>query len=416
MLSLLSLETVAQSQAALSLEDAFFLARNNYPQVKQQDLITKTSELTIDNLRKGLLPQVSFLAQASYQSEVTQVKIPVPGVTIDPLSKDQYKFVTDINQVIYDGGVFRSQKNLQIQNATVEKNRLEVDLFKLKERISQLFLGILFIDEQLKQTSLVKSDISNGIKKVEAQVSNGVAFRSSLNLLQAELLKADQRVIELESSRQGFLQALGLLIGKDLSVNQTLLTPVVAGAESINNDITRPELQLLTAQDKLLEGQHQLIQAKNIPRASFFTQGGYAKPGLNFLKNQFDFYFISGLRINWNISNLYTSKKERELIELNRKSVQLQKETFLLNTNSALIQQRAEFNKLNRLIQSDQQIIELRLKVKEAAKAQLENGVITANDYLREVNAEDLARQSLIAHQLQLLQAQINYKNTSGQL
>ena len=33
---------------------------------------------------------------------------------------------------------------------------------------------------------------------------------------------------------------------------------------------------------------------------------------------------------------------------------------------------------------------------KDAAKAQLENGVITANDYLREVNAEDQSRQTLI--------------------
>jgi hypothetical protein len=71
-------------------------------------------------------------------------------------------------------------------------------------------------------------------------------------------------------------------------------------------------------------------------------------------------------------------------------------------------------DKLNLLIAKDAEIIDLRVKVKEAAKAQLENGVITANDYLREVNAEDQGRQSLITHQVQLLQAQINYQTISG--
>ena len=46
--------------------------------------------------------------------------------------------------------------------------------------------------------------------------------------------------------------------------------------------------------------------------------------------------------------------------------------------------------------------------------AQLENGVITANDFLREVNAEDQARLSLITHRLQWLQAQINHETISG--
>jgi outer membrane protein TolC len=52
--------------------------------------------------------------------------------------------------------------------------------------------------------------------------------------------------------------------------------------------------------------------------------------------------------------------------------------------------------------------------VTDAAKAQLENGVITANDYVKEVNAEDQARQTLITHKVQLLQAQINYQTILG--
>lgn len=406
-------QTVAQTNKTLSLEEAYQLSRANYPAIRQLDLVAKTSNINIENLKKGYLPQISFLAQASYQSDVTEIKVPIPGFSIDPLSKDQYKVVADINQVIYDGGVIREQKNQQGLNAQVEKQKVEVDLFKIRERINQLFLGTLYLDEQLKQIGLVRDDLQNGIRKVEAQVSNGVAFRSNLDLLQAEMLKTEQRAIEIRSTRAGFMQALGLFIHQALPADQLLSMPDNITL-SADNNIIRPELQLFNAQEQLIGSQLKLIQSKNIPRASLFAQGGYAKPGLNFLRNQFDFYYIGGVRLSWNLGGLYTSKKEKQLVDINRQIVGIQKETFLLNTNAALVQQQAEIDKLQQLIRSDAAIIQLRTRVKEAAKAQLENGVITANDYLREVNAEDQARQAQIAHQIQFLQAKINYKYILG--
>jgi outer membrane protein TolC len=171
---------------------------------------------------------------------------------------------------------------------------------------------------------------------------------------------------------------------------------------------------LFSDQSKLMMQQQQLIQSRNLPKASFFVQGGYSKPGLNLFFNRYEWYYIGGVRLNWAISSLYTSKKEKQLVNINSRIIDLQKETFVLNSNTQLKQQQSEMDKLAQLIATDQAIIDLRQSVKEAARAQLENGVITSNDYLREVNAEDLARQALITHQLQLLQAQINYQTIIG--
>ena len=398
-------------QQTLDLAKAYELAKQNYPLIKQKELLTKTSNINIDNLSKGFLPQFSVSGQASYQSDVTQVNVPIPGISINPPSKDQYKIIADINQLIYDGGAITAQKNIQRLNDNTEQQKIEVELYKLKERINQLFLGVLFLDEQLKQVDLVKTDLSNGIKKTEAQVNNGVAFKSNLNVLNAELLKADQHAIELRSSRKGLTDVLGLFINLPLPEDVHLEKPVVAAA---SNDIQRPELKLYATQEQLLNGQYQVIDSRLKPKASVFLQSGYGRPGLNFLKNDFAFFYTTGLRLNWNFGELYTKKNDKQLIEINKRSVEIQKETFLLNTNTALKQQEAEIGKLQQLIEKDIAIIDLRIKVKDAAKAQLENSVITANDYLREVNAEDQARQSLITHQVQLLQAQINYQTISG--
>jgi hypothetical protein len=70
--------------------------------------------------------------------------------------------------------------------------------------------------------------------------------------------------------------------------------------------------------------------------------------------------------------------------------------------------------KLDKLILSDREIIGLRERIVTVSKAQLDNNVITSHDYIREVNAADQSRQALILHELQLLQARINYQTTAG--
>lgn len=403
----------AQDSTLLTLDQAYERARENYPVIKQKGLVKQTAGLTIANLNKSYLPQLTVSGQATYQSDVTSVPIRIAGIDIPTLSKDQYRIQAEASQLLYDGGSVSAQKSVQEVNALVEDQRAEVDLYKVKERINQFYLGILLFDEQLKQTELVKADIRLGIKRVTAQVNNGTAFRSNLLVLEAQLLTIEQRTIELRATRKGWLDVLSLFLNQPLPENTALQTPAIR-TYIMDPGVNRPELKLFTYQDSLFQTQNQLISARNRPRTSLFVQGGYARPGLDMLKNQFDWYYVAGIRLNWALGSLYTTKKDRQLLAVNQRMIDVQKDLFLLNTNTQLKQQLSEMNKLQELMRTDEQIIDLRAKVKEAANAQLENGVITANDFLREVNAEDQARQALIAHRLQWLQAKINYETISG--
>lgn len=411
-LLLFAKQVSAQTINQLSLSQAYDLAQKNYPVIKEKNLVRQTENLTVENLQKGFLPQFTLSGQATYQSDVTGINISFPGINIQPPAKDQYKMLADMNQTIYDGGIIKQQKKAAQLNTDVAEQQAEVELYQVKDRINQIYLGILFIDAEIKQTDLLKQDVLVGIKQVEAQVKNGVAFKSNLNVLKAQLLQTEQRVIELRASRKGLIGTLGLFLNQPVADSAVFEKPVINFVP--DSSIERPELKLFSDQTQLILQQNKLITAKNLPKASLFVQGGYGRPGLNLLKNEFDWFYIGGLRFNWPLGGLYTIKREKELNEVNKEIVDIQKETFLLNTSTQLKQQQSEVDKYNQLVETDQAIINLRVQVKEAAVAQLENGVITTNDYLREVNEEDQARQALITHQIQLLQAQINYQTTSG--
>lgn len=397
----------------LTIRDAYQLARRNYPMVRQQGLIEKTRDYSVSNAAKGYLPQLTVQGQATYQSAVTEFKLPesTPGVEFPSISKDQYKVYGEVNQAIYDGGNVRTQVRSHEANAQVETQKLEVELYKLNDRVNQLFFGVLMLEEQLRQNELLKKDINLGIKKVQALIDNGTAFKSNANTLKAELLKADQRTIDLNASRKAYLEMLSLLTGQQTGDSVVLEKPTEL---AVTSDINRPELKLYDAQSRSLDVQSQLLDVRNRPKLNFFFQGGYGRPALNILNNGFDPYYITGLRLNWSFSGLYTVRKDRELIRNSRDAIQLQKETFLFNTNLAARQQNAELDRFRQLLMTDDEIIALRESIKTTSAAQLENGVINTNDFLREVNAEDQARQNKILHGIQLLMSEYSLDNTLG--
>jgi outer membrane protein TolC len=229
--------------------------------------------------------------------------------------------------------------------------------------------------------------------------------------LKAELLKANQRTIELKSNRKGYAAMLSLFINQPVTENTMLVKP---SPQIISNTINRPELKLYDLQKKTFDVQSKLITAKNLPRFSLFFQGGLGRPALNMLSNDVKGYYIGGLRLNWNLTGFYTYNKEKQILALSQNGLDIQKDVFLFNTNLNLQQQNSEVTKVEELIETDNSIITLRESIKNTTKNQLENGTVTTNDYLTAVNAQDQAQQNLLLHQIQLLMAQYNYQTTSG--
>jgi outer membrane protein TolC len=402
---------MAQQNNSLTLDHCLEMAKQNYPLIKQYTLIEKTKEYSIANAQKGVLPQFNIAGQATYQSAVTQVPISLPNVDIPTMSKDQYRLYGEVSQSITDLFTVKDQKEYINANSEIETQKTEVELYKLRERINNLYFGILLIDAQIQQTELLKKDFKSGIEKTNVAIANGVALKSTADNLKAELLKADQRTIELKATRKGYADMLALFIGKSSDENTVLEKP---HRQMLTPTINRPELKLYDLQKKSFDVQEKLITAKNLPRLSAFFQGGFGRPGLNMLDNDFQGYYIGGLRLSWNITGFYTYKNEKKMLANNQSLIDIQRETFLFNTNLTLKQQNADITKMQDLIETDKSIVILRESVKNTTQNQLTYGTATTNDYLIAVNAEDQAKQSLILHEIQLLMTEYNAQTTAG--
>lgn len=408
---LLSCLSTLKAQENITIEECYTLAREIYPLTQQRGLIEQSEAYSLENASKGYLPNLTLHAQATIQSDVPSIPFDLPGIEAPLVPKSQYKVYGELNQVIYDGGAIKLNKEFTSTESLTRQQQLEVDLYTLKERINQLYFGILLIEEQEAQLTLRQLDLELGLGKVQAAIDAGIALKSNRNVLKVELLKVNQQHIEFQATRLAFIDMLSQMIGKPLNANTSFTKPTQV---DIYNEINRPELQLFDLQTQSLNLRNDQLETANRPKVQLFLQGGLGRPGLNIFDAQIKGYFIGGVGLSWPLVGYYTNNNTRSMITLEQEQISLKRQTFLYNTNLQLTRNNAEINKLNQLLSSDDEIVDLLSSIKNTALTQMENGVITANDYLVEVNKEDQARQSKILHEMQLLMAQYASKTTSG--
>lgn len=403
----------AQNNPTLTLEQCYHFATTNTPLAQQKALTVTAGSLLEKNQGLNWLPQVNVNAQVTYQSEVTSFPVKLPGINVEELSKDQYKGTLEITQPIYDGGIISSQKKLQSIAAGIESQKVEIDLYQLKSKVNACFFTALLMDENLRLMQFVINDLDNNIKKVSAQAKNGIATNSNVDVLKAEQLKALQQVIGFKATKNAAVEMLEILTATSIDSNTVFEKPaqITVSADTI---MQRPELKLFDFQKQQFRQQTKLINAKANPKFSFFTTGGYGRPGLNMLKNEFQWYYLGGVKLTIPIISQFTKHKEKDVIKIQEQIVDRQRENFLNNNRQVLSQQKNEIEKYKALVNSDEAIVQLRKKIKDNASFKLANGIITSTDYITEMNAENQAMLNQKLHEIQWLQAQYNYQLILG--
>ncbi|MDX9790058.1 MAG: TolC family protein [Candidatus Kapabacteria bacterium] len=411
---------VSISNGQLSIDYCQSRALENYPLIRQYKLIEQTSELNVSNAGKSYLPQLSLSARASYQSDITAIppelgsalsQMTGRDVRFDPVNKDQYQIIAELSQIIWDGGNVRAQKELIKSTGETDSKVLEVELYSIKERVNSLFFGILLLEANKKQVESVQDELNLQISNIESYIANGIANQSDLDLIRAEKLKSLQRFEEINSEIEAYREMLFLMTNDPKVLDSELSAPVY---DKYNNDyqvINRPELGLFEAQRNLQTNREKLLHSYNMPKIGLFLRGAYGNPGLNMLEAGFTPYYIFGLRLDWNLSGFYSFDNNLELIEINKKNIELREETFVYNTKLKITKIRRNINKLEEQLKNDEEIISLRKKLKEYGEVKLQNGTSNYNELLRLIISQNNAELEMKQRQVELLMSIYNLKN-----
>ena len=400
---------------AQSLEECRQAAEHNYPIIRQYDLIARTTELTVRNIQKAWFPQISVTAQGSYQNKVTawpenlQGLFAQMGLQLQGLNQDQYKVGIDVRQTLFDGGTIGSRREIARGEGAVQAAQTEVDLYKIGQRVHEMYFGLLLLDEQLRLNADVNALLRSNEAQLAAMLKSGTASAGDFENVKAERLSAEQQQTELLSQRQTLQRLLSLFCGIPVD---SIRRPPVPNLPSGENK--RPELRLFDRRLQLTDAQEKALDAQLLPQLGLFAQGYYGNPGLNLfedmMKRRWSWNGIAGLKLTWNLSALYTHRNEKSKLRVQHELIENARQQFLFNNQLDETQQSENVRRFRAIAQRDGEIIALRTAVRKAAESKLAHGIIDVNGLLREINKENAAKTQQAIHEIDMLKAMYDLK------
>ncbi len=410
------LQLYSQQSALVSLEECYQNALVNYPNFKQTELNKAIYELNIKNTKTNYYPSLNLNGQASYQSDVTKMPIaPTSGIVNPVISNDWYKINLDVQQIIYDGGVTSGQKAVESADMEISNQQVQIELYQLKEKVNHLFFNIIFLKKNVDVLDVLSSSLNASIENAEAAFSNGTILKSEVDKLKVELIQVRQQVIEKQSDITAVISALNELTKLNILSADALITPELA-IDNYNFVNNRPEYILLTKHQQKLYASKTLTQSKRRPVFSAFGQAGYGRPGYDMLNNDFDDYYMIGARLHWNIWDWNKVSNEKQILDIQNEIITSKKQSFDQNLRADLFQRIENISKYKKLLESDDEILELQNDVVGTALVQFKNGTITSTTYLIELNKLVKAKLNAEAHKLQLVFAKYQYITAIGNL
>lgn len=403
------------AHAQTTLDECIGWAYDNYPQIKEMSLIEMTKGIDLKNAAYAWLPHLNISGKATWQSEVVEMPMDIPGMDIN-IPHDQYGLTAEFTQQIWDGGTSRSQKELAEAGAEVKKTQLETNLWSIRSRVQNVFLGIILIDKQLELNRLLRESLERSSEEVKSRMEAGVALPSDLDQVRVNILSCLQQRALLDADRKSYVKILGLLTGRDmtdveLAVPQDAVNYVDDGARDFE---TRPEMAFYTAQLKQNEFQRRQLNTLISPKLNLSLQGGYGRPGMNMLSGDFSGYFVAGLKLQWNIGALYTRGLDKRKVNADAQKIDLTRKSFILNSSVEAEQKNNAILKARDVLEKDSEIIGLRQRIRASGENQYREGTIKMNDYLSMLDEEYKAKANESMHEVQLMMAVYDMKNTIG--
>lgn len=404
------------AQDTITLSECHRQALENAPRLNDRQSIRQIGELKSDQAGTNWYPSLNLNGKISYQSDVVTIALsdtPVP-FEFPEVPHDQYGLNLDISQTLYDGGITKQKKNYERALTEADLQQLEVDLYGLKTKVNQYYFAILVLQESHRNLGIHMDNLNNRLQVLESAVENGTMLESGIKILQVEILRVKQSMLEVESRRISFLQSLNILCGTDIKNGSYLEKPMIE--TGMEEGIYRPEYLWFELKSAAMEAGKELIEKKRMPMLYAYGQTGYGKPGYNMMGGEWDFYYLVGAGIRWNIWDWNSTSREKQVIEHQQQMLLNRRASFDLEIESLKVREIAKMEQFKKSMELETEVLTLQKEISENAAIMLANGTITTTEYITELNKESISRINLATHQIQFLQSAVNYLTIQGNL
>jgi outer membrane protein TolC len=405
-------------QKLITLWQCYDSAAAATPLSAEREIYSEMTRLRDNNLASSWMPALDLGGSFNYQSDVVDLSqmlgsMPLPPGSLPAVPHEQYRATVDLSQVIWDGGLTRKAREVEKVISELNIQQSEADIYRLREQVNNYFFSLLLARSQSEVIAVLISELNERIREASSGVVNGVLTPVTLDVLKAELIKAEQTADELARRQEALAMALGQVTGITGLEDAVLILPdpVVTGSEAVDN----PDLRLFDTRSRQIEVSRELLKSQRMPRLFGFAQAGYGNPpGNNFLSDKADLYYSFGAGLKWNIWDWNKNGNERRSLTLQQQLLEVRKTSVSEALQRLLTLKMSEIVALRDASARDEEIISLRSRIAAVAASQLGNGTITASQYMTELNNEKQAVIAAAARKISIARAETEYLYITG--
>lgn len=399
----------------ISLDYCTRQALEKSPLQKKKLYYQTKNELEEESVSGNYYPKISLDGQAAYQSDVIEFSFPFPGAVSPEIPNDQYKVNLHLQQLIWDGGITSSKKNIFEAEQMANINAVDVSLQQIKEMINGLYFKILFLQKSVQTLEINKNQLDTNRFIIESLVKNGVMYRSDLENITIQIIRLEQKINEVQFDRFALIKMLAEWIEEPLDENVVFKVPEIKSVEY--SDIKRPEYDLFASKSKVLDENKKIVSTKLTPKIFLFGLAGYGSPNqFNMFESDWRFSWMAGLRFQWEPFDWSTTSKKKESLDVGKNIISAERENFDKNLRINIIKTDNDIKKFEEMMKKDEMIIKKQELIVKEYFSRLKNSTITITDYLLQVNNLLKTNINYELHKLKKIYAEVDLLTKTGNL
>jgi outer membrane protein TolC len=421
----------AQDDGVLRLADLRAAAAERDPRAVQPTLLRRATALRLDALRASRRPSLAIAGQGTLQSDVPSLPSGVGAGAAGAIAgppEEQFSVALEADWTLYDGGQVARQANAERARLAEELAGTNVSLYALREATTDAFFAALMAEARAQTLDAQAQDLEARFLLAKNRAEAGTALPADAAALRAELLRVRQDADAARADRRAALGVVEELTGVDARAADRLALPdlsadvrrVLAGVGSAARPpaslVVRPEVAQLSLRADRLRAEADVQAARLRPQVSLFGEAGVGRPGpFNLFSDQVNEYGLVGLRLRWSVFDWGQSRREAEALRVQARVAEAEAEAVARQAVRATEDDRAALDRLQRALDADAEVVELREEALRVARRQLDEGVVLPDTYTDRLTDLADARLRLEQHRVERARAQARLLSDLGQ-
>lgn len=389
LIPLLLLQTV-WGQENLTLGQAWEIAVANNLNLQQQAQELRSAQTEVNIRKADYLPAVAAGASYNYVSELARLEFPanIPGfpAQIEAGANNQYDLSLNLRQTLFSGFLIRNRVRAAESLADAEQVRAEIARQQLLLQVGLLYYEI---QSNLTRQAVLQEGIAridNHLRLVRNFFHAGQA--AAFDTLEAANRKLEQqnRLKNLENLQRILLTQFRFALNAPGAVTvQPLNLAAAQQPEPLDDFLNealsrRPEIRYLELLGRAGEYRTGTARSRYFPQLAANAAWHYARPGVNFFRDEWMDYYTLSLSMRWDIWNWGQNRRQVAQSSLEERKLDLQRRQMALDIRQQVTEAYEYLDNARQQIQLQQRLVLQERERYRIAENQYNEGLVSNLD------------------------------------